>query len=231
VLEVTDLQAGYGRVQVLWDVHLMVAEGEIVALVGSNGAGKSTLLRAISGMIVPTGGHVRFGGREIAGLAPEEIARLGIGHVLEGRRLFSGLTVKENLLVGGYAREGGAEVDRAVGLFPRLGERLDQVAASMSGGEQQMCAIARGLMNRPRLLMIDELSLGLAPKLVEDILKRLPAITEAGTSILLVEQDVEAALRTASRGYVLENGRLVAEGRSEELLDDSRVREAYLGMA
>jgi branched-chain amino acid transport system ATP-binding protein len=231
VLELAGLRAGYGPVQILWDIDMRVGEREVVALLGSNGAGKTTLLRAISGMIAPAGGDVRLEGRSVSGLAPEDIVRLGIAHVPEGRRLFAGLTVRENLLVGGYSHPGGADIGRAVELFPWLGERLEQVAGSLSGGEQQMCAIARGLMGRPRLLMIDELSLGLAPNLVEQILGRLDAITDAGTAVLLVEQDVDAALRSASRGYVLENGRIVASGASDELLDDARVREAYLGVA
>ena len=231
MLRIDGLHAGYGHVEVLWDVGLEVGENEIVALVGSNGAGKTTLLRALSGMIRPTAGDVRFDGRSIAGLRPERMVELGIAHVPEGRRLFAGLTVRENLLVGAYARGGRADVERAVELFPRLGERLRQLAGSLSGGEQQMCAVARGLMSRPRLLMIDELSLGLAPKLVETILDRLVGIRDDGTAILLVEQDVDAALRVADRGYVLENGRIVAAARSSELLADERVREAYLGVA
>jgi branched-chain amino acid transport system ATP-binding protein len=231
VLEVSGVDAGYGRVQVLWDVDLEVGDGEVVALVGSNGAGKTTLLRAVSGMIEPTGGDVRLGGDSLPGRAPEEVVRAGIAHVPEGRRLFAGLTVRENLRVGAYASGGDADIDRAVELFPRLGERLDQVAGSMSGGERQMCAIARGLMADPKLIMIDELSLGLAPKLVEQILERLTSVTEAGTSVLLVDQDVDAALEAAARGYVLENGRIIASGESASLLEDPRIREAYLGVA
>ena len=231
MLEVEGLNAGYGHVEVLWDVDLSVGEGEVVALVGSNGAGKSTLLRALSAMIRPTGGEARLDGRSLVGLRPEQVVDLGIAHVPEGRRLFPGLTVRENLLVGAYSRRGRADVDRALELFPRLRERLDQLAGSMSGGEQQMCALARGLMSSPRLLMIDELSLGLAPNLVETILDRLAEIRNDGTALLLVEQDVDAALRVADRGYVLENGRIVASGPSAELLSDERVREAYLGVA
>jgi len=231
MLEVSDLEAGYGRVQVLWEVEIRVGEGEVVALVGSNGAGKTTLLRAISGMIAPSGGDVRLGGDSLVGLAPEDVVKAGIAHVPEGRRLFAGLTVRENLQVGAYASGGKADIERAVELFPRLGERLDQVAGSMSGGEQQMCAIARGLMANPKLIMIDELSLGLAPNLVEQILERLTSVTDAGTAVLLVEQDVDAALEAAARGYVLENGRIVAAGESASLLDDPRIREAYLGVA
>jgi branched-chain amino acid transport system ATP-binding protein len=231
MLEVAGLGAGYGAVQVLWEVDLEVREREIVALVGSNGAGKTTLLRAISGMIASMGGDVRFDGRSMRGRPPEDVVRAGIAHVPEGRRLFAGLTVRENLLMGAHAQPGDADIERAVEMFPALGGRLDQVAGSLSGGEQQMCAIARGVMARPRLLMIDELSLGLAPKLVEQILERLPGVTEAGSAILLVEQDVDLALDLAARGYVLENGRIVATGASAELLADPRLREAYLGVA
>jgi ABC-type branched-subunit amino acid transport system ATPase component len=231
MLEVKDMSAGYGEVEVLWDVDLEVGEGEIVALVGSNGAGKTTLLRAVSGLIRPTAGEVRFDDRPLAGLRPEQIVGHGIAHVPEGRHLFQGLTVRENLLAGAYARRNGSDMDEVVELFPHLGERMSQLAGSMSGGEQQMCAIARGLMSRPKLLMIDELSLGLAPKLVDEILDRLGAVAERGTSLLVVEQDVDAALRIAGRGYVLETGRIVTSGPSSELSEDPRVREAYLGIA
>jgi branched-chain amino acid transport system ATP-binding protein len=230
MLELSGLSAGYGPVEVLWDVDLRVDEGEIVALVGSNGAGKTTLLRAVSGLIPPAAGDVRFEGDDLAGLPPEQIVKRGIAHVPEGRRLFSGLTVGENLRAGGFASPEGADLDYAVELFPHLKERLGQVAGSMSGGEQQMCAIARGLMSRPKLLMIDELSLGLAPKLVDEILERLGSVRERGTALLIVEQDVDAALRIAGRGYVLETGRVVTTGESAELLEDPRVREAYLGV-
>ncbi len=229
MLEVVGLQAGYSRVQVLWDVDLRVDDGEVVALVGANGAGKTTLLRAISGQLTPGGGAIRWKDRDVAGLDPERIVELGIAHVPEGRRLFAGLTVRENLLAGAY-RRGRANLDPVVELFPRLGERLNQVAGSLSGGEQQMCAIARGLMSEPQLLMIDELSLGLAPKLVEQIIARLAEVARSGTALLLVEQDVDAALEAAARGYVLETGHVVASGPSARLLADTRVREAYLGL-
>jgi branched-chain amino acid transport system ATP-binding protein len=231
MLEVSGLSAGYGQVEVLWDVDLEIGESEIVAMVGSNGAGKTTLLRAISGLIRPTGGEVRFDDSSLAGLRPEQIVAHGIAHVPEGRHLFQGLTVRENLIAGAYARRDGAETDEVLELFPHLRDRMGQVAGSLSGGEQQMCAIARGLMSRPKLLMIDELSLGLAPKLVDEILDRLGAVAERGTALLVVEQDVDAALRIAGRGYVLENGRIVAGGASSELSEDPRVREAYLGVA
>ena len=231
MLQVEKLSGGYGRVQVLWDVDVEVGEREIVALVGSNGAGKTTLLRAISGLIPPSGGEVRFEDQPLRGLRPEQIVARGIAHVPEGRHLFQGLTVRENLMAGAYVCRDGAELDEVVELFPRLGERMSQVAGSLSGGEQQMCAIARGLMSRPKLLMIDELSLGLAPKLVDQIIERLEVVAEGGTALLVVEQDVDAALRIAARGYVLETGRIAASGSSAELSEDPRVREAYLGVA
>ena len=231
MLQVEKLSAGYGAVQVLWDVDLDVGEREIVALVGSNGAGKTTLLRAISGLIRLSGGEVRFEDQALGGLRPEQIVTRGIAHVPEGRHLFQGLTVRENLMAGAYVRRDGAELDEVLELFPRLAERMSQLAGSLSGGEQQMCAIARGLMSRPKLLMIDELSLGLAPNLVDQIIERLGRVPEEGTSLLIVEQDVDAALRIASRGYVLETGRIAASGSSAELAEDPRVREAYLGVA
>jgi branched-chain amino acid transport system ATP-binding protein len=230
LLEVKGLGAGYGRVQVLWDVDLEVGEREIVALVGPNGAGKTTLLRALSGMAETRGGTATFRGRSLVGKSIERIVDLGIAHVPEGRRLFAGLTVRDNLRLGGW-RTDNRDVDRVVELFPRLGERLTQVCGSMSGGEQQMCAIARGLMSQPELMMIDELSLGLAPVVVDEILARLPDIAASGTSVLLVEQDVDAALSVAERAYVLETGHVVLSGRAGELLADQRVQESYLGIS
>jgi branched-chain amino acid transport system ATP-binding protein len=233
MLEIESLSGGYGQINVLWDIDLRIGDNEIVALVGSNGAGKSTLLRTISGMLPPASGTISWKGRDIAGVPSHQIVSLGIAHVPEGRHLFSGLTVRENLVIGSYHRkdtEIEADVQRMVEYFPRLGERMSQVAGRLSGGEQQMCAIARGLMAKPDLIMIDELSLGLAPNLVDDLLDRLEEIKASGTSVLLVEQDVDAALRTASRGYVLETGRIVAEGESAGLLSDDRVKEAYLGV-
>jgi branched-chain amino acid transport system ATP-binding protein len=237
--EVRGVCAGYGRVGVLWDVDITVGPRQIVALIGPNGAGKTTLLRALSGMITPTAGSVRFNGRELAGLPIEEIVRAGVAHVPEGRRLFPGLTLRDNLRLGAW-RAGGRrrslrpapppDLDQVLDLFPRLGERLNQVVGSMSGGEQQMCAIARGLMSRPQLIMIDELSLGLAPVIVDEIMTRLPDIAAAGTAVLLVEQDVDAALRTAAHGYVLETGRIALSGPTADLLADPRVQQAYLGI-
>jgi branched-chain amino acid transport system ATP-binding protein len=230
MLEVSNLSAGYGRVQVLWDVDLQVREREIVALVGPNGAGKTTLLRALSGMVAIREGSVEFRGRSLRGLSIEQIVDLGIAHVPEGRRLFPGLTVRANLKLGGW-RTKNTDLDRVIELFPPLGQRLEQVAGSMSGGEQQMCAIARGLMSQPDLMMIDELSLGLAPMVVDQILERLPDIAAAGTSLLLVEQDVDAALSVAERAYVLETGRVALSGKAGELLADERVQQSYLGIA
>jgi len=229
LLEVDRVSAGYGRVQVLWDVELAIEPNQIVALVGANGAGKTTLLRAISGMIRPRSGSIRFRDREIAGAAIESIVDLGIAHVPEGRRLFSGLTVRENLLLGGW-RNDQRDVSRAVELFPILGERLHQIASTLSGGEQQMCAIARGLMGSPALLLIDELSLGLAPIMVDEIVARLPDVAASGTAVLLVEQDVDTALSVSNFGYVLETGRITKSGPSNELLADASIRGAYLGL-
>jgi branched-chain amino acid transport system ATP-binding protein len=229
MLEIRGLTAGYGNVLVLWDVDLTVAEREIVALVGPNGAGKSTLLRAVSGMIPVRGGTVTMDGHSLAGLPIEDVVGLGVAHVPEGRRLFPGLTVRQNLLIGGW-RTKKRDIDSVLELFPQLGRRLSQVAGSMSGGEQQMCAIARGLMNRPRLMMIDELSLGLAPVVVDEIVERLPLIAADGTAVLLVEQDVDTALSLASRAYVLEAGRVVLSGSAAELRTDQRVQESYLGI-
>jgi branched-chain amino acid transport system ATP-binding protein len=230
MLEVRGLSAGYGRVQVLWEVDLSVGEREIVALVGPNGAGKTTLLRALSGVTPMRGGTAEFRGRSLADRSIEQIVDLGIAHVPEGRRLFAGLTVRANLLLGGW-RTKNTDLERVIELFPPLGARLEQVAGSLSGGEQQMCAIARGLMSQPELMMIDELSLGLAPLIVDEILERLPDIAAAGTSVLLVEQDVDAALSVAERAYVLETGQITLAGRAGELLADKRIQESYLGIA
>jgi branched-chain amino acid transport system ATP-binding protein len=229
MLAVTGLSAGYGRVQVLWDIDLSVGENQIVALVGPNGAGKSTLLRALSGIIRLSAGSIVFRGEELAGRSIEQIVDSGIAHVPEGRRLFPGLSVRDNLRLGGW-RVNNRDLDRVMDLFPLLGTRLNQVAGNMSGGEQQMVAIARGLMGRPDLIMIDELSLGLAPRIVDEIIERLPEIAASGTSVLLVEQDVDSALSVAEQAYVLETGQIVLSGRASELLADDRVRESYLGI-
>jgi branched-chain amino acid transport system ATP-binding protein len=229
LLEVRSLNAGYGRVQILWDVSLAVEAEQIVALVGANGAGKTTLLRTISGMIPSRSGSITFAGREIAGAAIENIVDLGIAHVPEGRRLFSGLTVRENLLLGGWRNKNG-DISRVVELFPILGNRLNQVASTLSGGEQQMCAIARGLMGAPELMLIDELSLGLSPKTVDEIVARLPDISRSGTAVLLVEQDIDTALTVSTQAYVLETGRITRAGPSSQLLEDPTIQQAYLGL-
>jgi branched-chain amino acid transport system ATP-binding protein len=229
LLEVRKLNAGYGRVQVLWDVDLAVERQQIVALVGSNGAGKSTLLRALTGMIPTRSGSITLEGREITGSSIESIVEAGIAHVPEGRRLFSGLTVRENLLLGGWRRN-NRDLSQVVELFPVLGDRMNQVASTMSGGEQQMCAIARGLMSEPALLLIDELSLGLAPLLVDEIVARLPSIAARGTAVLLVEQDIDTALTVSESAYVLETGRITRSGPSTTLLADPTIQEAYLGL-
>ena len=230
LLEVRDLNAGYGRVHVLWDVSITVEAGQIVALVGANGAGKTTLLRAISGMIPARSGSMTFKDREIAGSSIEAIVDLGIAHVPEGRRLFTGLTVRENLLLGGWRRN-NKDLRRVVELFPALAERMNQTASTLSGGEQQMCAIGRGLMGQPELLLIDELSLGLAPKTVDEIVARLPEIAAGGTAVLLVEQDIDTALTVSQFAYVQETGRITKSGPSTQLLADPTIQEAYLGLS
>ena len=234
LLEIAGLCSGYGEVQVLWDIALEIMPGEIVALIGANGAGKTTLLRTISQLNQPWRGSIRFGGRELTKASSSDVVAAGIIHVPQGRRLFAGLTVRENLLQGAYLRHDRhaveADLERVVTLLPRLGERLNQAAGKMSGGEQQMCAIGRGLMSRPRLLMIDELSLGLAPLVVDNLLKLISEINRQGTTVLLVEQDVQVALEHAHRGYVVETGRIVRAGTAAELLDDRAVKQAYLGL-
>jgi branched-chain amino acid transport system ATP-binding protein len=235
LLRVQNLCAGYGQVQVLWGADLAIERGSIVCLVGSNGAGKSTLLRAISGLIKPTGGRVFLGNHDLTSATPDEILRAGIAHVPEGRRLFKGMSVRDNLLLGAYLRREPLvdlerDLDKIYTLFPILGERRHQDATTLSGGEQQMCAIGRGMMARPRLLMIDELSLGLAPRVVERIAEVLREINRSGLTILLVEQDVLTAFELADHAYVLETGRISVEGETATLADDPRIRQAYLGM-
>jgi branched-chain amino acid transport system ATP-binding protein len=223
------IDAGYGRVTVLHDVSVSVAPAEIVALIGPNGAGKSTLLRAATGIVKPSKGRITLGAHDLTGRPVETIARAGIAHVPEGRRLFPGLTVRDNLLLGGW-RNRERNLDPVLALFPKLAQRLHQIAGSMSGGEQQMCAIGRALVGRPDFLLIDELSLGLAPVVVDEILARLADVRATGTGILLVEQDAGAALEVAGRAYVLENGRVTMQAPAADLLADPRVREAYLGV-
>lgn len=231
-LEVESLEAGYGSVQVLWGVSLRLRSPGIACLVGSNGAGKTTLLRTLSGLLPTRAGTVRFGGETLTGLRPDQVLARGVAHVPEGRRLFATMAVEDNLLMGAYGHRaaGPRGLERAYDLFPRLRERRRQDAATLSGGEQQMCAIARGLMSEPRLLLIDELSLGLAPRLVDELAGALGGIAAGGTSILLVEQDVATALDLAAEGFVLDRGRITLAGAASALAADPRVREAYLGV-
>jgi branched-chain amino acid transport system ATP-binding protein len=233
VLEVSDVHAGYGDIQILFGVSLKVATGEIVALVGPNGAGKTTLLRAIAGLLPVRRGAVTWEGQPIHRTPAHRIVEQGIALVPEGRRLFGRMTVEENLLIGAFVpralafrREGS---ERVFAIFPRLAERRRQLAGSLSGGEQQMVAIGRALMSRPRLLLLDEPSLGLAPRLVEGIFDILRQIHHEGVGVFLVEQNVQAALALADRGYVLEGGRISAAGSGGRLLEDPHIRHAYLG--
>ena len=235
ILELLGLCAGYGEIQVLWGVDLSVRRGEITALIGSNGAGKTTLMRALSGLIRTTGGYYFSEGSDVTGDTALEILHHGIVHVPEGRRLFGAMGVEDNLLMGAYSRKANRrelnrDLDRVYATFPRLRERRNQAAATLSGGEQQMCAIGRGLMSAPKLLMIDELSLGLSPLLVEQLVSALRALNAEGMSILLVEQDVTTALDLCHSAYVMDMGRIVRHGRGTELLADPVIREAYLGV-
>jgi branched-chain amino acid transport system ATP-binding protein len=234
LLHLEGVCAGYGDVQVLWDVDLEILPGEIVALVGPNGAGKSTTLSTISGILPPSAGRITFDGQPIHAAPTRRIVELGIAHVPEGRRLFSAMSVRDNLLMGAFQRRDKAQVAadlaRILDLFPRLKERLTALGGNLSGGEQQMVAIGRGLMSRPRLLMIDELSLGLAPVIVDSLIEILNQVNRDGTAILIVEQDVQAALEQAARGYVLETGHITLAGSARDLLNDERVKKAYLGL-
>ncbi|GAC1404388.1 MAG: ABC transporter ATP-binding protein [Candidatus Velthaea sp.] len=235
LLEVDAIECRYGRITALGGVSLRVDEGEIVTLIGANGAGKTTTLRTISGLIHPAKGSVRFDGRDITKLTPDQIVKLGIGHSPEGRRVFARMTVRENLELGAFTRNAKTEVaedtDRILTTFPRLKERLDQKAGTMSGGEQQMLAIGRALMSRPRLLLLDEPSLGLSPLLVQTIFGVIKDISARGTTILLIEQNARQALHVASRGYVLEVGKIVHEDTSANLMASEAVQAAYLGGA
>ena len=233
-LTVQDLVAGYGGLPALHGVSLEVKRGEIVALVGANGAGKSTLLRAIAGLLQAGSGRIELDGQRIDGRPAHEIVRSGIAYVPEGRHLFGRLTVRDNLLLGAFTqrdeRSRAQALDEVTTLFPVLKDRSDQLAGTLSGGEQQMLAIARGLMSRPRVLLLDEPSLGIAPRLVARIYEALAAINRAGLTLLLVEQNVRAALACASRAYVLQTGRIVREGASADLLGSDLVRRAFLGL-
>jgi branched-chain amino acid transport system ATP-binding protein len=233
LLEVHDLQVYYGAIHALHGVSLSVEQGNIVTLIGANGAGKSTTLRAISGLLEPSEGRIVFDGKDITGWAPHRITALGLVHVPEGRGIFANLTVDENLDLGAFQRKDKAAIakdrDRALELFPRIRERLKQSAGTLSGGEQQMLAIARALMAKPRMLLLDEPSLGLAPQIVQTIFRIIADINAAGTTILLVEQNAHMALKAAHHGHVLEVGRIVLSDTAKALAASDQVREAYLG--
>jgi branched-chain amino acid transport system ATP-binding protein len=233
VLEIEGLRAAYGPVEALRGVDLEVRAGELVCLLGANGAGKSSTLRAISGLVRPTGGHIVFDGRPITGLEPSAILEAGIAHCPEGRRVFPYLTVEENLAMGAYVRRDRdgitTDLERVCAHFPILGERRRQAAGTLSGGEQQMLAIGRALMARPRLILFDEPSLGLAPTVVETTFGIIADIRRQGTTVLMVEQNAYLALQMADRGYVMETGRIVLAGAARELMANDHVRRAYLG--
>jgi branched-chain amino acid transport system ATP-binding protein len=235
IVELQGLCAGYGEIQVLWGVDMAVRCGEITALIGSNGAGKTTLMRALSGLIPTKSGYYFTDGSDVTGDTAAAILARGIVHVPEGRRLFGAMSVEDNLLMGAYSRktarrELSRDLDRVYATFPKLRDRRHQVAATLSGGEQQMCAIGRGLMSAPRLLMIDELSLGLSPLLVEQLVAALRALNGEGMSILLVEQDVITALDLCHSAYIMDMGRIVRKGEGRQLLADPIIRDAYLGV-
>ena len=234
LLEVKDIDVFYGDVQVVFGLSLRVEEGEVVSIVGGNGAGKSTLLKTISGLMQAAKGEILFNGTPIQSSPPEEIVEAGIAHVPEGRRLFTLMSVKDNLMVGAYNRRARDHVNGTMkdvySLLPRLRERESQLATTLSGGEQQMVAVGRGLMAKPKLLMLDEPSLGLAPLLIRHIFDTVKQIAARGTTVLLVEQDVKHSLSLSDRGYVIEHGRVVMEGAGKDLLEDPHVKTAYLGM-
>ena len=234
LLEVKNIDVYYGDVQVIFGLSLHVEEGEVVSIIGGNGAGKSTLLKTISGLLHPSRGEVSFEGNAIQAASPDKIVEYGIVQVPEGRRLFTLMTVKDNLVVGAYNSRASQHVDKMIdevyALFPRLSERESQLAMTLSGGEQQMVAIGRGIMARPKLLMLDEPSLGLAPLLIKNIFETVRKIADQGTTVLLVEQDVKHSLSLSDRGYVLEHGRVAMEGTAKTLLDDPHIKTAYLGL-
>ena len=233
LLALEGLQVAYGGIRAVKGIDLTVEPGELVCLIGANGAGKTTTLKAITGLVHAGGGRVMYDGRDIAGERPHRIARAGLALVPEGRGIFSQLTIDENLAMGAYARDDraavAADVERVFSLFPRLKERRSQVAGTLSGGEQQMLAIARALMSRPKLLLLDEPSMGLAPMMVERIFEVIRSIAAEGVTMLLVEQNARLALESSHRGYVLEGGLVALAGEARSLLDDPRIREAYLG--
>jgi branched-chain amino acid transport system ATP-binding protein len=237
MLSITNLHAGYGKVEVLHGISLEVPKGQVVTLIGSNGAGKTTTMRAICGMIHPTEGSVMLGGREVSGFEPYRIAKLGLAHSPEGRRVFATMSVTDNLLLGAFPRFTGArpkgdvlaDLERAMEYFPRLKERRQQLAGTLSGGEQQMLAMARAMMLNPEVVLLDEPSMGLAPILVQEVFRIIARLRSEGVTMLLVEQFAAAALQVADYAYVLENGRISVHGQAAKLRDDPAVKAAYLG--
>ena len=234
MLEIEGLSTGYGRVQVLWDLSMKVEEGEFVALVGANGAGKTTLLNTISGVMKPWSGSITFLGKRIDTVHPNDIVDMGLSHIPESRRLFTDMSIKENLEMGAYPRRTWKErkqtMEWVFSLFPRLEERSGQLARTLSGGEQQMLALGRGLMSRPKLFLIDELSYGLAPIIVSEVFRIVQTLRERGITILLVEQNVRQTMQAADRAYVLENGHIALEGACSFLRESDHVRKAYMGL-
>lgn len=233
MLSIEKLQVSYGKIQALWDVTIEVPDGEIVALIGANGAGKTTLLKTVSGLLRKQSGSITYDGRKIDAASPPEIVKNGVVHVPEGRKLFPEMTVMDNLLMGAYTippAKRSQRLEEVFGIFPILKERMGQIAGTLSGGEQQMAAIGRGLMAEPKLLMLDEPSLGLAPLFVEEVFRVITEINRSGVTVLLVEQNTQHALTLAHRGFVMESGRIALTGSGSELLADSNVRKAYLGL-
>ncbi len=233
MLEINNLSVNYGGIQALQDINLTVNDGEIVTLIGANGAGKTTTLRTISRLVSLKSGQIIYNGKNITSLRPDQIVQVGIAHSPEGRRVLARQTVLDNLELGAFLRSDRwgikADIEKQFQIFPRLGERRDQLAGTLSGGEQQMLAIARAVMSRPKLLLLDEPSLGLAPQIVREIFKTIDNLNQSGVTILLVEQNATLALQHASRGYVMESGEITFEGQASDLLIDERVRQAYLG--
>lgn len=233
MLEINNLSVNYGGIQALQDVSLTVNEGEVVTLIGANGAGKTTTLRTISRLVSPRSGQILYNGKNITSLRPDQVVQAGIAHSPEGRRVLARQTVLDNLELGAFLRNDRwgikADIEKQFQIFPRLGERRDQLAGTLSGGEQQMLAIARAVMSRPKLLLLDEPSLGLAPQIVREIFKTIVELNKSGVTILLVEQNANLALQNANRGYVMESGIITIEGQASDLLIDERVRQAYLG--
>jgi branched-chain amino acid transport system ATP-binding protein len=233
LLELGEVSAFYGDFQALWGIQFEIREGEIVALLGSNGAGKTTVLRVVSGLLRARTGTVRFAGQDITNLAPEAIVELGVSHVPEGRQLFSEMTVEENLQIGSHIARSrvrrASNLEKYYSIFPRLRERRKQMAGTLSGGEQQMLAVGRALMSEPRLLLLDEPSLGLSPLVTEETLAMVKEIARSDLTVLIVEQKVMDVLEISGRGYVIEHGRLIAQGTSRELMNDPRIQQAYLG--